>query len=79
MQGAALVGISFVGKSTTIITIKHKDGKIENYENIVEFPFDSTRKRMSLIVKHSETNKYYLMCKGADSIMIPRLKLDSNF
>eukprot|EP00347_Sterkiella_histriomuscorum_P017586 403348770 len=79
VQGAALVGINFVGKSTTVITIKHKAGNIENYESIVEFPFDSTRKRMSLIVKHSETNKYYLMCKGADSIMIPRLKLDSNF
>jgi len=39
----------------------------------VEFPFDSTRKRMSLIVKHA--GKYFLMTKGADSIMLPRLSM----
>lgn len=42
----------------------------------MEFPFDSTRKRMSLIVKNLETNAYYLMTKGADSIMIPRINID---
>ena len=31
---------------------------------------------MSLIVKHLQTNKYYLMTKGADSIMLPRVKID---
>jgi magnesium-transporting ATPase (P-type) len=39
----------------------------------VEFPFDSTRKRMSLIIKHA--GKYFLMTKGADSIMLPRLSM----
>ena len=43
---------------------------------MVEFPFDSTRKRMSLIVKALNTGKYYLMTKGADSIMMPRVQLD---
>ena len=43
---------------------------------MVEFPFDSTRKRMSLIVKHLGSGRYYLMCKGADSIMMPRIKID---
>lgn len=33
---------------------------------------------MSLIVKNAETNKYYLMTKGADSIMIPRINIDIN-
>jgi magnesium-transporting ATPase (P-type) len=45
----------------------------EEYESLVEFPFDSTRKRMSLLVKNLTTNKYYLMAKGADSIMMPRI------
>ena len=27
-------------------------GKVEQYEVVAEFPFDSTRKRMSLVVKH---------------------------
>lgn len=38
----------------------------------VEFPFDSTRKRMSLVVKHGD--EYILMTKGADSIVLPRVK-----
>jgi len=44
--------------------------KEEHYEVLAEFPFDSTRKRMSLIVKIG--SKILLMSKGADSIMLPR-------
>jgi len=40
-----------------------------------EFPFDSTRKRMSLVVKEEKSGKLYIMTKGADSIMIPRTNL----
>lgn len=39
-----------------------------------EFPFDSTRKRMSVVCEHQ--GKYYLMCKGADSIMFPRCRYE---
>ena len=47
----------------------------EKYEVVAEFPFDSTRKRMSLIIFFN--NKYYIMTKGADSIMIPRINFSS--
>ena len=43
----------------------------ENYFIEAEFPFDSTRKRMTLIVKYK--GQHYLMCKGADSIILPRV------
>ena len=46
----------------------------ETYEILREFPFDSDRKRMTLIVNHKD--KYLLMCKGADSIMLPRVGND---
>ena len=52
VEGAKAVGIEFYGRTSTLITIKFKFGLLENYESLVEFPFDSTRKRMSLIVKH---------------------------
>lgn len=45
---------------------------------LYEFPFDSTRKRMSTIVKSLESNEYIIMTKGADSIIMPRLRIDSN-
>jgi magnesium-transporting ATPase (P-type) len=44
---------------------------------LAEFPFDSDRKRMSLIVRHKQEDKIYLLSKGADSIMIPRIKWSS--
>ena len=53
-----------------IIYNEHADRK-ELYDIVAEFPFDSTRKRMSLIVKFE--SEYYLMCKGADSIVLPRI------
>lgn len=58
-----------------MLTIQLYDGSIENYEILAEFPFDSTRKRMTLLVKFN--NKYLVLTKGADSIMIPRLNIDS--
>ena len=50
-------------------------GQIEEYKIMKEFPFDSDRKRMTLIVQYK--SRYLLMCKGADSIMLPRLKMDN--
>jgi magnesium-transporting ATPase (P-type) len=63
-------------KDTTKMQILNKfTNQIEEYEILAEFPFDSTRKRMSLIVKFED--KYIVMCKGADSILIPRCNFRS--
>jgi len=40
--------------------------------NVIEF--NSTRKRMSVIVRSKQDNTIRVMCKGADSIIIPLLK-----
>lgn len=48
-----------------------KNGMKEKYEILAEFPFDSMRKRMTLIVRFG--SKIILMCKGADSIILPRV------
>lgn len=49
----------------------NNNNSIEKYEILAEFPFDSTRKRMSLIVRYG--TKIILMSKGADSIILPRI------
>ena len=46
-------------------------GREEIYSILKEFPFDSDRKRMTLIVK--QNNEYLLLSKGADSIMLSRI------
>lgn len=44
--------------------------------NVIEFT--STRKRMSIIVRTPD-GRIRVMCKGADSIIMPRLNKNTNF
>lgn len=77
MQGSFDVGFKFVERSplNIRIEIQYLKNKSELYSVLAEFPFDSTRKRMTLIVKDETTGRYILMTKGADSIMMPRTTL----
>ena len=47
------------------------------YKMEAEFPFDSTRKRMSVILKDEEGN-YSILCKGADTVMYDRISWEKN-
>jgi len=50
--------------------------KEEVFDTLCEFPFNSDRKRMSLILR--DQGKLYLYSKGADSVMMPRLKFNAD-
>lgn len=78
VDGAAKMGYVFVARTATTIIIKLFGQSDQEWEVMAELPFDSTRKRMSLIVKPPGVNYYVLMTKGADSVMIPRLKKSRN-
>ena len=54
--------------------IKSWDGD-RKYKLLNLIEFDSTRKRMSVIVR-TEDNRILLICKGADSIIEKRLTPD---
>lgn len=72
IQGAKQIGLVLAERTQTNMKVKNEvTGQFEEYEILEEFPFDSDRKRMTLIVKSK--GRYILMCKGADSIMLPRL------
>ncbi|KAG7167224.1 phospholipid-transporting ATPase VD-like 2, partial [Homarus americanus] len=43
------------------------------YEVLHVLPFDSNRKRMSIIVRHPDTQEKILYCKGADSAILDNL------
>jgi len=49
-----------------------ENGVRKEYRILAEFPFNSDRKRMSVIFE--DCGKYFLYCKGADSIMAPRVR-----
>jgi len=70
VDGASVLGYKFVNRSSNTLNIQIWNNEPQTWITHVEFPFDSSRKRMSVITEYK--NKYYLMTKGADSIMLPR-------
>lgn len=70
----AKIGIVFVGDKKDKVSQKmvrsvhtKSSGEITDYELLQVFEFDSTRKRMSVIVREIKSKKVILMCKGAES------------
>ena len=53
------------------------EGAVE-YEVLQVLPFDSVRKRMSVVLRHPETRQIIVYCKGADSALLPRLAYTRN-
>lgn len=74
MQGAKVAGIQLKSKEHNRVTIFNtitKETKI--FKVVAEFPFDSIRKRMSVVVKDLQTKSHKLITKGADSVMLKRI------
>jgi magnesium-transporting ATPase (P-type) len=77
VDGAKECGIEYTEKYMNYIQIADEwTNNTREYEIFMEFPFDSTRKRMSLICKEMEGEELIMYMKGADSIMYPRLNID---
>eukprot|EP00340_Litonotus_pictus_P005602 CAMPEP_0170515458 /NCGR_PEP_ID=MMETSP0209-20121228/1890_1 /TAXON_ID=665100 ORGANISM="Litonotus pictus, Strain P1" /NCGR_SAMPLE_ID=MMETSP0209 /ASSEMBLY_ACC=CAM_ASM_000301 /LENGTH=599 /DNA_ID=CAMNT_0010799959 /DNA_START=408 /DNA_END=2204 /DNA_ORIENTATION=+ len=78
VQGAANMGYVFTEKNNKYIIFENRylaksnENYQEKWELLAEIPFDSDRKRMSVIVKNVQSGDYYVFTKGADNIMLPR-------
>lgn len=79
IEGAKQVGFVFLDKSPGQIVsfVEHTNEKIIWNLHLI-LKFDSTRKRMSVIVNKEGTNEYFLFTKGADSKMLSAMTLDSD-
>lgn len=74
VQGAAQLGYVFASKDFHEISISNEIyEKTKKYELLVEMPFDSDRKRMSVLVRDMETGVIKLLSKGADTVMNKRI------
>ena len=77
LVGAARdVGVPFIRKSKGGIDIEAL-GQSERYVPLCVLEFNSTRKRMSVIVRNPE-GRLVLYCKGADSVIYARLAADQD-
>jgi len=61
-------------RDRTYIQIRNAIGNIENYEILANFPFSSETKKMSLLVKQKETERYIYYVKGAEVVMETKVK-----
>jgi len=80
VEGAADFGFVFDTRTPTsvVIKVKSKENETkENFEILNVLEFNSTRKRMSVIVRTPD-GKIKLFCKGADTVIYERLAEDCN-
>ena len=59
---------------STMTLLNRQSSEKEYYTKLAEFPFDSTRKCMSVIVRDMKTNFITLYTKGADNVMLQKIK-----
>lgn len=74
VKAAKCLGYNFLTPAPVIdLLVTKKSGHSEKrtYTILNVNEFSSTRKRMSVVVRTS-SNQYFVFCKGADNVMIPR-------
>lgn len=67
-------GYALVERTTNGVVI-NVQGEDKEFEVLNTLEFNSSRKRMSAIIRMPDTGKIFLLCKGADSIIYSRLRL----
>ena len=71
VKGAQQLGFEFYSQNYNTLNIKNLISKqIISYEIIYAIPFNSVRKRMTVIIKSNHTSQYYVFTKGSDHVML---------
>ena len=80
IEACASFGVQFVGEEETeaavvtrLVEARSEQGRpeLKEYQKVLVLEFDSTRKRMSVIVRYP-SGKIMLVTKGAESSVLPR-------
>ena len=75
VEASKKAGFVFFERAEGMIKVRDELlGKEGIWDVIVEVPFNSDRKRMSVVVRNQEDRRILLMTKGADSVMLPLIK-----
>jgi len=73
VDAAYAYNIKLVKRTPNTVSVSMPGEGVVEYEVLHVLPFDSVRKRMSVLLKNPSTGERKLFCKGADSNMLPRL------
>lgn len=74
VKAAHLYGYKLLSRSPDKVTLYIPGEGEVAYEIMHVLPFDSSRKRMSIIVRREDDSSIVLYCKGADSAVLPKLE-----
>lgn len=72
VSGSSFFGYTFVGRKNGAVRLQLPDNQQVIYDMLEMIDFTSTRKRMSVFVRSPE-KEIFLLTKGADSVIFPRL------
>ncbi|XP_053993575.1 guanylate cyclase alpha-like isoform X2 [Hylaeus volcanicus] len=70
LAGCTSIGFRLLWRSPSLIILERR-GKILKYEVLGYNAFDSSRQRMSIVVRLENTENVYLFCKGSDNAVLP--------
>ncbi|GLC46227.1 hypothetical protein PLESTM_001842700 [Pleodorina starrii] len=73
---AKVFGFFFYKRTNTTVSVRERTGRgVEDveYEVLNVLEFNSTRKRMSVVIKHKSQDKIIIFTKGADTVIYERL------
>lgn len=73
VKSASMYGYKLVSRSPDSVTIEVPGGGAVKYHLLHVLVFDSTRRRMSVIVRRENDHKIVMYCKGADTAILPQL------
>ncbi len=71
---AKAYGFTMVERTPHYVTVKLPNDTLLKFEVLDVLTFDSTRRRMSIIVRHPHTSEIIMYTKGADSAVMERLE-----
>jgi phospholipid-transporting ATPase len=82
VEAAAGLGASLIERRLNAINIKtlydeFLEPRTEHFKILAVLEFDSTRKRMSVILQDTN-DKIWIFCKGADAVILPRLSPEND-
>jgi len=73
VAGAERFGYRFIERHHDTVELQGPDGEPLQYEVLDVLEFSSARRRMSIVVRNSQTRAISLLSKGADTVMLPLL------
>ncbi|XP_065220628.1 phospholipid-transporting ATPase VD isoform X2 [Planococcus citri] len=78
VETAYRYNVRLIKRSPMMATVIMPGNNIAEFDVLNILPFDSSRKCMSIILRHPVTKEITVFCKGADSTILPLLPPTSN-